>query len=302
MACATPMLMSMPSMDKPRVDSMDMKLYEASSGEGSDADESETDEEAAPTRYHRQSIMPSSPKRQKGSSRGHQRSSSRAMDQAVKQRMRELDQAGWRPEEEEIETILEDDDYAGVDLVSDSEEEGNDDALRRQEESFLINAADLDVQSTSFQGNMDDMHTFDDLAFSANQPSIYASLFGDTQLEPGLDSVDQQRSPKDVSSLEQHQANPPRRVRFEDFDDLDDTDDEPRIHSFPDLFGDDLGLATTFHLADAALLADDASDAGSCWDFDGDQMDLCLDDDGDEDASSISSSSSDSDRKHDDLA
>lgn len=286
--------MSIPDMDKPRVDSMDMKIHEPTSSDGSDADESENDQVPRSRRHHK---SPPSPNRSKGSTRSHQRSASRAMDQAIKQRMRELDESGWRPEEEEIENILEDDDYAGVDLVSDSEEEGDEDALRRQEESFLINAADLDAQSTGFDRRMDSLDTFDDLTFAVQQPSIYANLFSENPIEADL-GTHQRKVSKDLVQQVQQQSNPQRRVRFEDFDDMDDTDDEPRIHSFPDLFGEDHGLATTFHLADAHMTTDDASDAGSCWDFDGDQMDICLDDDGDEDASTVSSSSSDSDRKH----
>lgn len=219
---------------------------------------------------------------------------------AVSKKMSELEASGWRPEEEVGE---DDDDYNDVDLISETDD---DDKNMRQLEERSMRIDDI-VPATPEEDNalarrlslisdgsdlVDD--TFDwhaDLDLS-NMPSMSMILEDLDFMESGTEMDNSLFTPLDAK-IESDSTSTGRRVRFEDELDGSDAGSDDTEHVaeiFPDLFmqADELGPNLQLMVDDDVYL-DDGSDAGSCWDFEGEDMQVDLDDD---DASSESVGSS----------
>lgn len=235
---------------------------------------------------------------------GHSRGASRQMSAAVKQKMQELNASGWRPEEEEMMSILDDEDYDAVDLVSDSDDGLDDGIIQRQEEQFFTTQDLLDDGQLSPYTRHPSPTSMNDLEMSfmnddpieADEPSAYTQML--TFDDNGQFAFGSEHDTANQELGRMIDAAAQRRVRFEELSEdsnADSSDDEEQLaHVFPDLFADDRGLNTPVESAHSRHHNDDASDAGSCWDFDGEDAYINIEHFGDHDSSS-SSSSHDSD-------
>ena len=206
---------------------------------------------------------------------------------AVEKRMSELEASGWRPEEEEDrlgENDDDDDDYNGVDLLSESDD--HDSMMRRQEEKDML---DVDQMSLG-----DDASIFRRISISSHD-SDFTPLLQLEQLEPDEYyplmeamnfehfAVNNQDIYGAMATSDGQAINTQRRVRFEDEldgSDVASTDSEQVHETFPDLFmaADELGPANQF-VDDDEMYLDDGSDAGSCWDFEGEEMNIDFEED-----------------------
>lgn len=217
------------------------------------------------------------------------------MVEALKKKIAELEASGWVPDEEEIDG-LDDDDYNGVDLDNDQDESYENARLDRERAMFLAGDMAPDQQTAlarrlSLQTNdTDDMDltALEDWDFApGDAPSIgaflarehdahasgFGSLFSTTAEDSFLEKTETQR-----------------RVRFEDEIDGSDrgsVDSDQIAETFPDLFmeADQLGAAIQ-QATEAEFFLDDGSDTGSCWDFDGDEMQIIVDDSDEEEEGS----------------
>jgi len=234
------------------------------------------------------------------------------MTKAIERKVSELAASGWRPTEETDtqkthgvdgkNTEEEDDDeaYNAIDLLSDSEED--DKAVRKHESKTLMDEPEIPFRRQSFSdaasdnvdwdgfdyGNFSTMHNVDEplylLDFDESRPATF--LMDDD------DANDSQSTFKDSRFIDSQ-----RKVRFEDEldgSDVDSTDEETVADRFPDIFLDSSHLGSSFQVMnDDNTYLDDGSDAGSVWDFNGDEMDV--DDVDNEDSDSDDTSLDDDD-------
>lgn len=201
-------------------------------------------------------------------------------DALIQQRMAELEAMGWRPEEEAGEIPDDDDDYNGVDAISESDEG---DARTRQEEDMMLSSQNLNADeeealvrrlSLSSAGS-------DFAAFGISSSYLFAeSPFLQSQFmfdELESDNVFGGTTPLARKNSEESNDGG-RRVRFEDEMDHSDAEsvDSEQVESFfPDLFVQQDHLDPNFRRVienDQDLYLDDASDTGSYWDYDGDEL------------------------------
>lgn len=214
------------------------------------------------------------------------------MQTAIDKKMAQLTAEGWRPDEElaGLGSAEDDDDYAALEGISDSDED--DRTIRKREarslkdpQMSLAEQGDLARRLSLSSNDSDEWNGFDDLDFSTpgsayrtdqrlseylpfdeNRPAAFLLDEGGESTFP--------RSPKLT-------AENARRVRFEETEDLSDKDDSDADDDvFPDLF---LDVSAT-EIQDVILAEgyyDDSSDgASTVFDFDGDEMDM--DDDSDD--------------------
>jgi len=222
------------------------------------------------------------------------------MYEAIKTKIAELEAAGWRPEVEIANLDHdEDDDYDGVDLINDSDESHK--TMRLEEERAMFLAGDITAdEQTALARRLSldtngtdemDLTILDDLDDVPGEiRSVGMLLEWEHETKLGRNADDDIFRPSSSDSAAEQRENQ-RRVRFEDEIDGSDAgsvDSELVAETFPDLFMEahQLGPAI-LQMTEDDFLLDDRSDAGSCWDFDGDaDMQLDMDDDDDDDDSS----------------
>jgi len=207
---------------------------------------------------------------------------------AIKKKISELQDSGWMPDEEEI-AGLDDDDYNGVDLVNDQDESRENARLDKERAMFLSGDMASEQQSAlarrlSLQTNdTDDMDltALEDWDFApGDAPSVSALLAREHDAMHGSSFGDFFTPSLQESFLERTENQ--RRVRFEDEiegSDRGSVDSDQIAETFPDLFMevDQLGAAIQ-QATEAEFFLDDGSDTGSCWDFEGDEMQVVLED------------------------
>ena len=221
---------------------------------------------------------------------------------AISQKMSELEAQGWQPDEEDY-GIADDDDYDAVDMISDSEDDDNT-MRKREEKSIFGNRSreeenDLARRLSLCSNATDDIDFagFDNFDFDPAQaidPTQVRSIgkWLDIHFDSRRTSFDDVSQDVFTEDSVTSNAGQSRRVRFQDevdMSDLGSSDSEPDNETFPDLFGDaHPNHSPAMHQLTNSMQFDDGSDAGSCWDFDGDQpIDL------EEDDTSNSSATSD---------
>lgn len=220
-------------------------------------------------------------------------------DAALEAKMAELEARGWRPEEEQAVSVTDEDDYAGVDCISDSDDD--DIRVRREEEDAMLgsqgfNAEEEDalVRRLSLSSTGSDLAPvlgIDDLLFTET-PFFQAQFMADQ-----LDATDLfgTATPR-ARNYDEDDHTTQRRVRFEDevdHSDSESVDSEQAEDFFPDLFIQqdqlDPGFMQLIENDGDLYLEDDASDAGSVWDFEADEMRMMMDEDSDSHSSAGSS-------------
>lgn len=162
---------------------------------------------------------------------------------------------------------LSDDDYAGVDLISDSEEDEPD--VEVAEEQAIIESEEDDNDNAVLQPDNDDDQSSwagfdldDEPTFRGGDP-----LFNE--------QISRTSTPNMYAEATAWEATTGRRVRF-DLSDSDSSDTE--VNAFPDIFLDQNSLDPQFRRTienDYNNDNDDPpSDEGSYWDFRGDEVDV----------------------------
>lgn len=211
------------------------------------------------------------------------------MSDAIDKRVSELAASGWRPEEELAGIVGEDDDddaYAGVDLISLSDED--DDAIRKQESRSFRQPSVPFGEQDSFARKLSisdagsdngEWHGFDDLDLTQGSEGFLD--FDETRPASFLLADDESSFPRDRFTYDHN-----RKVRFQD--ELDGSDgessDDDGAEAFPDIFLDTPQFTPSFQLMnDDDIYIDDGSDAGSVWDFDGEGHESQVQDDDEED-------------------
>ncbi|KAF4553690.1 Hypothetical protein D9617_6g094210 [Elsinoe fawcettii] len=215
-------------------------------------------------------------------------------DEAVHMKMAELQASGWRPEEELASTGAEDDeDYDGVDLISQSDE---DEAAIRATENRLFRDPDMSLSeqnklarrlSLSDDGGDEiEWNGFDD----STTPSFADSFLVEGNNLPSFMLKDDEEP--DFLREKRSSGEGQRKVRFEDEVDGSDasSDSDQTTDDFPDIFTD--FSLKPYYTRNHDDEIEEGSDAGSVWDFEGDEMNL--DDDDDDDTASLGSTSSSS--------
>lgn len=225
------------------------------------------------------------------------------MSGALQQKMSELQASGWRPPEESIES---DDDYDGVDMISNSDDEEK--SMRKAEEKLMAQDEDDDDESNAALARRLSLSSQ-----NSNQADLAYLEFNDDYLlgddpfsQPWLDADEIMAAPEffregsPLTRTESEQTVPPqRRVRFEEraeADMSDETDSDNDSDFFPDLFIQQDHLDPRFRRLiekddDHELYQDDSSNAGSEWDFEADEMRMLLMEEDDEDSDSSAGSS-----------
>lgn len=178
-----------------------------------------------------------------------------------------------------------DDDYAGVDLISDSEEDEPD--VEVAEEQAIIESAedddedDDDSVSTPRPSVDDDVSTWDGFSVDASQDVLgEGTLFFDDHVG-SIDAPDfDPEAALWASNILEPGSPEPRRVRF-NLSDSSSTASDNDDHLYPDLFMDQDSLAPSFR---QRIENDDdeqnpSSEDGSYWDFEGGDRNPALDDD-----------------------
>lgn len=223
------------------------------------------------------------------------------MSGALQQKMSELQASGWRPPEESIDS---DDDYDGVDMISNSDDEEK--SMRKAEEKLMAQDEDDDDESNAALARRLSLSSQ-----NSNQADLAYLEFNDDYLlgddpfsQPWLDADEIMAAPdffregSPLTRTESEQTVPPqRRVRFEERADMsDETDSDNDSDFFPDLFIQQDHLDPRFRRLiekddDHELYQDDSSNAGSEWDFEADEMRMLLMEEEDEDSDSSAGSS-----------
>lgn len=177
-----------------------------------------------------------------------------------------------------------DDDYAGVDLISDSEEDEPD--VEVAEEQAIIESAEDDEDddesvSTPRPSIEDDQSNWDGFSVDASQDVLGDDLhFFDDHMArmhaPDHDTEATVWASKNIASGSPE----PRRVRFNLSDSSSTASDNDDL-LYPDLFMDQESLAPSFR---KRIENDDdeqnpSSEDGSYWDFDGGEKPLTHEDD-----------------------
>lgn len=211
----------------------------------------------------------------------------------IDEKIWDLEASGWRPDEETFGA--DDDDYNDVDLISEADVT---DKNMRLQESFMYQAEEEDALAArrlSLNSDASDEAAFDfGEGLMLTEPS-FSNSFYPLDVSFG-DDIAGDITPSAIKSVEDS-TTAQRRVRFEDEIDGSDvasTDDEQVNDIFPDLFVQQDHLTSTFRgmIEDDDAFLDNGSDAGSCWDFEGDDTTIHLEED---DESESSGSSNDSD-------
>ncbi|KAF2225584.1 hypothetical protein BDZ85DRAFT_257735 [Elsinoe ampelina] len=216
--------------------------------------------------------------------------------EAVHMKMAELQAAGWRPEEELANVGAEDeddDDYEGVDLISHSDE---DDAAIRATENRLFRDPDMsmaDQNSLARRLSLSDDGD-DEVEWNGFDDNIGPS-FTDSFLveEPHLPSfMLKDDDEMDFAKEKKLTGESQRKVRFEDEVGGSDgsSDSDESAEDFPDIFTD--FSLKPYYTRNHDDEIEEGSDAGSVWDFEGDEMNI--DDDDDDDTASLGSTGSSS--------
>jgi hypothetical protein len=220
---------------------------------------------------------------------------------ALQRKMSELQASGWRPPEESFDS---DDDYDGVDMISNSDDEEK--SMRKAEEKLMAQDEDDDDEHNAALARRLSLSSQ-----NSNQAELAYLEFNDDYLlrddpfsQPWLDADEIVAAPeffREASPLtrtESEQTVPPqRRVRFEERADMsDETDSDNDSDFFPDLFIQQDHLDPRFRRLiekddDHELYQDDSSNAGSEWDFEADEMRMLLMDEEDEESDSSAGSS-----------
>ncbi|KAG9749877.1 hypothetical protein KCU73_g6719, partial [Aureobasidium melanogenum] len=223
------------------------------------------------------------------------------MSGALQRKMSELQASGWRPPEESIDS---DDDYDGVDMISNSDDEEK--SMRKAEEKLMAQDEDDDDESNAALARRLSLSSQ-----NSNQADLAYLEFNDDYLlgddpfsQPWLDADEIMAAPdffregSPLTRTESEQTVPPqRRVRFEERADMsDETDSDNDSDFFPDLFIQQDHLDPRFRRLiekddDHELYQDDSSNAGSEWDFEADEMRMLLMEEEDEDSDSSAGSS-----------
>jgi hypothetical protein len=220
---------------------------------------------------------------------------------ALQRKMSELQASGWRPPEESFDS---DDDYDGVDMISNSDDEEK--SMRKAEEKLMAQDEDDDDEHNAALARRLSLSSQ-----NSNQGELAYLEFNDDYLlrddpfsQPWLDADEIVAAPeffREASPLtrtESEQTVPPqRRVRFEERADMsDETDSDNDSDFFPDLFIQQDHLDPRFRRLiekddDHELYQDDSSNAGSEWDFEADEMRMLLMDEEEEESDSSAGSS-----------
>ena len=220
---------------------------------------------------------------------------------ALQRKMSELQASGWRPPEESFDS---DDDYDGVDMISNSDDEEK--SMRKAEEKLMAQDEDDDDEHNAALARRLSLSSQ-----NSNQAELAYLEFNDDYLlrddpfsQPWLDADELMAAPEffreatPLTRTESEQTVPPqRRVRFEERADMsDETDSDNDSDFFPDLFIQQDHLDPRFRRLiekddDHELYQDDSSNAGSEWDFEADEMRMLLMEDEDEDSDSSAGSS-----------
>ncbi|PSK58747.1 hypothetical protein B9Z65_6762 [Elsinoe australis] len=217
----------------------------------------------------------------------------------ISQKIAELQANGWRPEEE-LASLDDDEDYAGVDLISHSDEDdaairATENKLFRKPQTSMREQGDLVRRPSLSDDGSENMewNGFDDAGFT----SFADSFTADEENMPSfmLKEDDDMDFPREKRLSAENQ----RKVRFQDEVDESDasSDSDMTAGDFPDIF-------TDFHLKPYYTKSHDddiegeGSDAGSVWDFEGDEMNLDYEDD--DDTASLGSTGSSSGYDSDD--
>jgi hypothetical protein len=220
---------------------------------------------------------------------------------ALQRKMSELQASGWRPPEESFDS---DDDYDGVDMISNSDDEEK--SMRKAEEKLMAQDEDEDDEHNAALARRLSLSSQ-----NSNQAELAYLEFNDDYLlrddpfsQPWLDADEIVAAPeffREASPLmrtESEQTVPlQRRVRFEERADMsDETDSDNDSDFFPDLFIQQDHLDPRFRRLiekddDHELYQDDSSNAGSEWDFEADEMRMLLMEDEEEESDSSAGSS-----------
>ncbi|GAM90521.1 hypothetical protein ANO11243_085650 [Dothideomycetidae sp. 11243] len=211
------------------------------------------------------------------------------MEDAISKKISELAASGWRPEEElagldvEGDGDEDDDAYAGVDLISHSDED--DTAIRKQEalsfrepEMSLVEQGDLARRLSLSDAGSDMMewNGFDDMDNDHAVTGFGRFLDYDESRPASFLLADDEDSsfPREPK----FGTDNPRKVRFQDEidgSDGDSSDEEEMSETFPDIFTDTPQFTPSFQRTNPdEMYIDDGSDAGSVWDFEGDEPHL----------------------------
>ncbi|PNS13782.1 hypothetical protein CAC42_3275 [Sphaceloma murrayae] len=209
---------------------------------------------------------------------------------AISKKIAELEAAGWRPEEELASIGAEDDeDYEGVDLISHSDEDdaairATENKLFREPQTAVHEQGDLARRPTLSDDGDEEMewNGFDDAGFT----SFADSFIADEEKLPSFMLKEEDEYHREKRSEGQ------RKVRFQDQVDDSGTssDSDVSVEDFPDIFTDFPLKPYYTNTHDDEL--EDGSDAGSVWDFEGDEMHLDHNDDDDTESVGSTGSSS----------
>ena len=190
-----------------------------------------------------------------------------------------------------------DEDYAGVDLISDSEEDEPD--VEVAEEQAIIESAedededDDDSVSTPRPSVEDSQSTWDGFSVDASQDVLGDDLHFFDDHMARMHAPDHDTEATVWASRNMASGSPePRRVRFNLSDSSSTASDNDDL-LYPDLFMDQESLAPSFR---RRIENDDdeqhaSSEDGSCWDFDGGERVPARDGDEDSDGGDSTGSS-----------
>lgn len=190
-----------------------------------------------------------------------------------------------------------DDDYAGVDLISDSEEDEPDVEVA-EEQAIIASAEDEDeddddsISTPRPSGDDDDISTWDGFSVDASQDVLgdETAFFDDHMARMHAPDHDAEAALW-ASNVLDPDGPEPRRVRF-NLSDSSSTASDNDNQLYPDLFMDQDSLAPSFR---QRIENDDdeqnpSSDDGSYWDFEGGERNPVLDDGASETGESTGSS------------
>lgn len=170
-----------------------------------------------------------------------------------------------------------DEDYAGVDLISDSEEDEPEVEVA-EEQAIIESAEDEDADeddsvSTPRPSGEDDQSNWDGFSMDASQEVLDDDLHFFEDHMSRMHDPDHDIDAALWASKNATSGSPePRRVRFNLSDSSSTASDNDDV-LYPDLFMDQDSLAPSFR---RKIENDDddqnqSSDDGSCWDFDGER-------------------------------
>jgi hypothetical protein len=178
-----------------------------------------------------------------------------------------------------------DDDYAGVDLISDSEED-EPDVEEAEEQAIIESEEDDDNDDAVLQPDNDD----DQSSWAGFDLDDVPTFGGDGADDPLFDDhISRTSTPNMYAEATAWEASSARRVRF-DLSDSDSSDTE--VNLFPDIFLDQNSLDPQFRQTIENDNDELPSDEGSYWDFRGDEAEVAENAAADEDEDSDGSTGS----------